>query len=146
MSANSFFRDLHGERDPVVTESRTDVIVGAVGASGTRFREWRIACPDNCSVTRIDVMWGTAGSAGGTRSLKVKMWSMSVTGTSHIAKGVAKATITSGESRNLLSLIPSAPATFPAGRIIGFANAGGFPTGGVGVKLGVYITKGHVQA
>lgn len=148
MSANSFFRDLHGERDPVVTQSRSSLpAVGGAGASATRVIEWRVFCPDNASITRVDVMWGTAGSgASGARALKLKMWSMKATGSSHVAKGIAKATIANGETRNFLSLTPSATATFPGGSFVGFAVHGGFPTGSAGVKLGVYFTKGHVQA
>jgi hypothetical protein len=147
MSANSLFRDFGGERDPVYTQRLTTPLYGGAGASGTVVAPWKLAVPDKCSITRVDVLWGTAGSgASGARQLKLKVFSIASGGSSHTAKVLCVGTIGASQSRNFLKLLPASVITLPADSAVGFAQNGGTPTGALGMYLGVYVTKGHVQA
>jgi hypothetical protein len=143
MSANSLFRDLPGERTPIFTESRTTQAV----ASGTRPREWRVRVSDNCSLTRVDVLFGTAGKPDSARLYKLKAWALASGGVaaSFAAKGYLQVTMsaTSVAHYNLHTL---STITVPAGALLAFALITGNPTSCAGVKLGVYLTPGFVQA
>lgn len=148
MSANSLFRDLVGERDPVVTARLTTPLYANAGlASGTLVAPWRLPVPDKCSITRIDVMFATGGSnASGARQIKLKAIAMASGGSSHTAKSVFQGTVGSGQTRLFLTLLPASTCTLPAGNGVGFAQHGGVPTGALGMQLCVYFTKGYVQA
>jgi hypothetical protein len=143
MSDNSIFRDLTGERDPVWTEFRTTAAV----ASGTRPREFRVRVPDKCSLTRVDVQFGTAGLPAAARLYKVKVWALASGGVaaSFASKGYAQVTMaaTSTLHYNLHTL---AAITLPAGSLVALALITGNPTGVAGTKYGLYFTKGHIQA
>jgi hypothetical protein len=143
MSANSLFRDLPGERDPIYTEHRTTLAV----ASATRVREWRVRVPDNCSFTRVDAQFGTAGLPGAARLFKLKLWALPSGGVnaSFASKGYAQVTM-SATSTLHYNLHTLSTITLPAGSLLAFAVVTGNPTGTAGVKLGVYTTKGYVQA
>jgi len=147
MSANSTFRDLGGERDPIETRRLTTPLYGAAAASGTVVAGWKLVTPDKCSITRIDVMWGTAGSnATGARQVKIKAHSMASGGSTLIAKSLFVGTMPDNSDRNFLRLLPVSAVTLPGyPNGIGFAEAGGTPTGSLGMTLSVYFTKGHVQ-
>jgi len=142
MSTNSNFRDLQGERDPVISESRT-----TLGVSGMNCREWQVMVPDKCSLTRLDVLVGTAGVPGATQQAKLKI--------SHVPSGTASrtfthkgycvATITASVTYGRKAFFPSATITLPAGSIVGVSQLVAIGTP-VGVKLAYYFTKGHVQA
>ena len=147
MSANSLFRDLPGERTPIMTESRTTPVATP---SSVRVREWAVFVPDKCSLTRVDVLVGTAAVVGASRQLKLKV--------SHVPSGTASrtwthkghcvVTLTSGASYAAKTLLPSAAITLPAGSMVGFSAASYTQAYGtaLGVKLAVYFTPGHVQA
>ena len=146
MSENSLFRDLIGERDPIHTQSRTSY--GTV--SGTPGKEWCVMVPDKCSLTRVDILAGTAAVVGATRqvSLKVMVVPSGTASKTFTHKGYCVATFTTGASYARKALFPSSVITLAKGCIVGF-SAQSYTTSfgtALGVKLAVFFTKGHVQA
>lgn len=142
MSANSTFRDLVGERDPVISESRTTLSI-----SGVNVREWVVMVPDKCSLTRLDALVGTAGSPGATQqaSLKVSYIPSGTASRTFTHKGYCVATVTASVTFGRKAFFPSAAITLPAGAVVGVTQKVGMGTP-VGVKLAYFFTKGHVQA
>ncbi len=142
----SLFRSLGGERDPIHTQSRTTY--GTVTA--TPGKEWCVSVSDKCSLTRVDLLVGTAAIVGATRQVKLKVMHVpsGTGGKVFTHKGYCVATFTAGASYARKSLFPSATITLPAGSIVGFSPASYTTALGtaLGIKLAVFFTKGHVQA
>lgn len=142
MSANSNFRDLTGERDPVISEART-----TLGVSGLNVREWTVFVPDKCSLTRLTVLVGTAAAPGATQQAKLKILHIP-SGTlsrTFTHKGYCVATVTASVTFGQKSFFPSATITLPAGSMVCAAQLVGMGTP-LGAKVAYYFTKGHVQA
>ena len=146
MSENSLFRDLQGERDPIHTQSRTSY--GTV--SGTPGKEWCVMVPDNCSLTRVDVLAGTAAVVGAARQIKLKVMNVpsGTASKTFTHKGYCVATTSAGASYARMQLNPSSTITLPKGCIVGFAPQSYTTSLGtaLGVKLAVFFTKGYMQA
>ena len=146
MSANSVFRDLGGERDPILTQSRTSY--GTV--SGTPGKEWQVMVADKCSLTRVDVLVGTAAVVGATRraTLKVLHVPSGTGGRVFTHKGYCVATLTASASYARKDFYPLSAITLPAGSIVAFSISSYTAALGtaLGVKLAVFFTNGHVQA
>jgi hypothetical protein len=141
MSANSLRRDHIGEGEPIFTAAR-----GALAmASATRVNEWRLKVPDNSSLTRVDVMYGTAPSS--SRLFKMKVWSLASgnVASQFVAKGYCQATM-AGTSVLSFPLKVLSTVTLPAGSVLAFSMVTGNPTSTAGVRLAVYLTKGFAQA
>ncbi len=146
MSANSLFRDLIGERDPIHSQSRTTTST----SSGQYFREWTVFVPDKCSLTRLDVLVGTAAVVGASRQAKLKIAHVpsGTASRTFTAKGYCVVTLTASASYAKKTLFPSSAITLPAGSMVS-ASIASYPLGlgtPLGVKLAWYFTKGHVQA
>lgn len=146
MSANSIFRDLTGERDPVHTESRTTTST----SSAVNVREWQVMVPDKCSLTRLDVLAGTAAVVGASRQAKLRINYIASGTNSRIftSKGYCVVTLTASASYHRKALFPSSTITLPAGALV-CASIASYPLGlgtPLGVKLAYFFTKGHVQA
>jgi hypothetical protein len=141
MSANSLRRDLIGEGEPIQTAARGSLAV----ASATRVNEWRLKVPDNASLTRVDVLYGTAPAS--SRLFKIKVWSLASGNPSSkfVAKGYCQATMV-GTSVLSFPLQVLSTVTLPAGSVLAFAMVTGNPTGTAGVRLAVFLTKGFAQA
>lgn len=146
MSSNSIFRDLTGERDPVQTGRLTTPLYGAAAASGTVVASLKLVTPDKCSLTRLDALFATAGSsASGARQLKIKVFSLASGGSTHVAKALCVGTIAASATRNIVKLLPASVITLPGSPWgVAFAEAGGTPTGSLGLTLHAYFTKGHL--
>lgn len=139
---DSFFRNIIGERDPIMTESRTTP--PATPSSGI-VREWRIMAPEDCSLTRLDVMVGTTALVGTARqaSIRVSYVPSATRPLTWTKKGLMVCTLAAtAYSRRMF--LPSATITLPAGAMVGFAVSTYTKALGtaVGVKFAVYLTSG----
>ena len=147
MSANSLFRDLTGERDPIWSDRRGTPLVGS--GSDTLVPEWRVFVQDKCSLTHMVVASATAGADSGasTRLTKIRIWACPSGGvlSGFISKGYMQVTNLTAATLQTLRLHNVGVMTFSAGSVV----CGAVVTGTVarlGVKFGYCFTKGHVAA